>query len=84
MKGIVTVRFTSDELKAIGLSIGHVLGSFKETDLQPWTPETRKYIKEIRTACNSVAFKLKTHAGIDCKLPDLYPGEENEYLTKES
>lgn len=84
MKAIIQVHFTTDELKAISLSIGHVLDMLKENDLQPWTPETRTYIKEIRIACNSVAFKLKKHAGIDCKLPDLYPGEENEYLTKES
>lgn len=50
----------------------------------PWTPESRKTIKEMREAGEAVKIKLQK-LGFDMSdLPELYPGEEDEYLTKES
>lgn len=50
----------------------------------PWTPESRKVLREMTEAGNKLRDKLKK-LGFDMRpLPDLEEDEENDYLTKES
>lgn len=50
----------------------------------PWTPEARKIQADILKNARSAAAKLEKFAGIKCELPPYVPGDEDEFLTKES
>jgi hypothetical protein len=49
-----------------------------------WTPEARKYYKDMIQIGEKLSIKLKV-IGMDMsKLPEYNPGDENDFLTKES
>jgi len=49
-----------------------------------WTPESRKDLKDMLAAGTGLKIKM-ANLGFDMRpLPDLEPGEENDYLTKQS
>lgn len=76
-----------EEHKFIAMSVVSTLQNLKETSQNqniPWNPESRKDLKEMLAAGNSLKIKMEK-LGFDMRpLPDLFPGEENDYLTKES
>lgn len=83
------IYFNPDEVRAIALGLGSVIddmNALKKGKLAdtPWTPEARKFQKQIITACQSAAAKLEKFTGVKCDLPPYIPGDENEFLTKES
>lgn len=76
-----------EEQKFIGMSVVSVLDQLESTARNqriPWNPESRKTIKDMIDAGKGLKIKL-AKLGFDMRpLPDLEPGEENDYLTKES
>ncbi len=83
------IFFNPNEVTAIGLGLARViedLDAIKKGDNAniPWTPETRKMQAEILAACRSAAHKLEKFAGHKCDLPPYNPGDEDEFLTKQS
>jgi hypothetical protein len=75
-----------DEGKFIALACIRMLEDLKNTANNPkinWLPEVRKTLKEMTEAGERLKIKL-TKLGFDMsELPELFPGEENDYLTKE-
>ncbi|HUS02937.1 MAG TPA: hypothetical protein VMY77_14465 [Chitinophagaceae bacterium] len=76
-----------DEGKFLSLCVvsmlEHIRGSLKDEKLN-WTPASRKDMKDIIAAGDSLRIKLKK-LGFDMRdLPGLEPGEEKDYFTKES
>jgi hypothetical protein len=82
----VQIFFNQDEVRIISMAIASVMEDLKHpsVNLQPLTPEARKMMNQMLTACNSAARKLEKFAGIKCELPAYEIGDENEFLTKES
>lgn len=83
------IYFNPAEVRALALGLGRVIDDLNEMKKGnnaniPWTPEARKMQAEIVAASRSAAAKLERFTGIKCKLPDYKPGDENEFLTKES
>lgn len=69
------------------MGLGMIIHDFSEVDKDdsiPWTPEARKFKKEIMTAVLSAAAKIEKFTGIKCEVPPYKDGDENEFLTKES
>lgn len=83
------IYFSPNEAIAISMGLARViedLNEIKKGDNSniPWTPEARKHQAEILNACQSAARKLEKFASIECKLPPYEPGDEDEFLTKQS
>lgn len=82
------IYFNPDEVKAIALGLGRIIDDYKELDKTqpyiPWTPEARKMKVQILNASRTAAAKLEKFTGIKCDLPEYQPGDEDEFLTKES
>lgn len=81
------IYLTHGEYKAIQLGLARILEDFREVKKNisiPWTPESRRDMEDIISSANGAASKIYKVTGIEAVLPDLYDGEEDEYLTKES
>ena len=76
-----------DEGKFLGMAVVDLLDELERiTQNQeiPWNPESRKIFKEMLEAGKALKVKL-AKLGFDMRpLLDREPGEENDYLTKES
>jgi hypothetical protein len=76
-----------DEGKFLGMAVASTLELVEEHSKNPaipWTPESRKDLKDMLESGRRLKAKLEK-LGFDVRpLPDLEPGEENDYLTKES
>ena len=86
MKG-TNLFLNTEESKFLALSIIGTLDLLKTNQQNvkiPFNPQSRKDLKDMISAGTSLKIKMEK-LGFDMSdLPDLYPGEENEYLTKES
>lgn len=83
------IYFSPNEAIAISMGLARIIEDMNEIKKGenlniPWTPEARKAQAEILSACQSAARKLEKFAGIECKLPPYEPGDEDEFLTKQS
>lgn len=78
------IYFNPDEVRAIAMGLARNMEDIREVGQHPWTPEARKIQAQIMAASRSAAVKLEKFAGIKCDLPPYIPGDENEFLTKES
>lgn len=78
------IYFNPNEVQAIAMGLAFIIEDFEANKLQPWTPETRKTQAEILAATRSAAAKLEKFTGVKCDLPPYEPGDENEFLTKQS
>lgn len=76
-----------DEGRFLSLAVVAMIEQVEETrknDKINWTPEARKDLSEIATAGNTLFAKLKK-LGFDMRpLPPFLPGDEKDFLTKES
>lgn len=76
-----------EEQKFIAMAVVSLIEQLEETSTNPnipWNPETRKDLKDMRSAGEAVRIKLKK-LGFDMRdLPPYIEGEEKDYLTKES
>lgn len=76
-----------DEGKFLSMGVVRMLEDLQITSKNQkinWTPDTRKQIKEMLDAGNSLKAKL-LKLGFDMRdLPPYLEGDENEFLTKQS
>lgn len=76
-----------EEGKFLVLSVLDLLERIKDTSQNPkinWNPETRKQLKDMREAGDSLKRKL-VKLGFDMtELPPFMEGDQDEFLTKES
>ena len=76
-----------NERKFVAMAVVALIEQIHETATNPrmnWNPETRKDIKDMLEAGNSLRIKLDK-LGFDIRdLPPYIDGEERDYLTKES
>lgn len=76
-----------EEAKFLGMAVASSLDSIQtimKNPAIPWTPESRKTLKEMDEAGQQLKRKL-VKLGFDVRpLPDLEDGEELDYITKES
>jgi hypothetical protein len=76
-----------DEKKFVAMSVVSTLEQLQEMASNPqinWNPETRKDLKDMLAAGNSLRIKLEK-LGFDVReLPPYVDGDENEFLTKQS
>ena len=83
------IYFNRDEAAAISMGLARIVEDMiaikqgKSASI-PWTPEARKIQADILKNARSAAAKLEKFAGIKCELPPYVPGDEDEFLTKES
>lgn len=74
-----------EEQKFISMSVVALIEQLRETAINPmmnWNPETRKDLKDMLAAGESLRVKLK-NLGFDMRpLPPFVDGDENEFLTK--
>jgi len=78
------IYFNREEVAVLAMGLASILEDFKVSDGLPWTPEARKYKKDISAAAKSAAAKLEKFGGVKCDLPEYKPEDENEFFTKES
>lgn len=81
------IYLTREEAAALQMALSGLLEDFKKCAQMPeipWTPEARKYMKDITAAANSAADKIERFTGLKKGLPPFNPGDENEFLTKPS
>lgn len=79
------IYFNPKEVMALAMGLARIIEDFNTSDpLTPFTPETRRDIKDILENVRTAAAKIEKFTGFKCVLPDLEPGEEKDYLTKES
>lgn len=78
------IYFNPNEVQAIAMGLARIMEDIEVNKLQPWTSETRKIQSEILAATRSAAAKLEKFTGVKCDLPPYNPGDENEFLTKQS
>lgn len=86
---IEKIYFNPDEVKAIALGLGRCIDDINamkqgENANIPFTPEARKFMKDISAACLSAAAKIEKFTGYKCELPPYIDGDEDEFLTKQS
>lgn len=77
---------TYGETCILGMAIANTIEYFEDmanNQKLNWTPEARQDIKEMLAAAFSLKAKMEK-IGIDVSLADIEPGDENEFLTKES
>ena len=78
---------TPEETIFIGIAVLAILDDLRESDSNQyvnWTPEARKYHRDMMKVGGQIVLKLRA-IGIDMSnLPDFKPGDESEFLTKES
>lgn len=78
---------TYDEAKfavmAMSQTLENLEGTLKNQKI-PWTPDSRKVIKDMIAAGTSARVKICSLTGINPDMPDLEPGEEDDYITKPS
>lgn len=76
-----------DEGKFLSMAVVRMVEDLKDTSknqLINWNPETRKQLKEMLSAGESLSNKL-LKLGFDMRdLPPYFEGDENEFLTKQS
>lgn len=76
-----------DEQKFLAMAVVALVEDLQKSTTDAklnWNPETRKQLKEMRSAGESLKIKLQK-LGFDMKdLPPYIDGEERDYLTKES
>lgn len=83
------IFFNPGEVTIIALGLGRIMEDLNAMKLPewintPWTPEARKQQKDMIAAAKSAAAKIEKFTGIKCHLPEYKPGDEDEFLTKES
>lgn len=78
------IFFKPDECKFMALACLDMLRIINENKQHPWTPEARKIQKEMLEAGNRVRDKFKKLGFNMSELEELLPGEELDWLTKES
>lgn len=83
-----TLFLKPDEARVIVLALESLLEQQHEVAQNPrlnWTPEARKTIREITEAADGALKILSKVFGIESTgLPPFNPGDENEFLTKQS
>jgi hypothetical protein len=84
MANTAHIYFNPDEAQVLAMGLASVIQDMNSHTDQPWTPEARKIRKDILSAAKSAAKKLEKFAGVKCNLPPYNPGDEQEFLTKES
>lgn len=76
-----------NEGKFLSMSVVSMIEQIYETTKNPklnWNPETRKDLKDMLEAGNSLRLKLEK-LGFDMReLPPYFDGDEEEFLTKQS
>jgi hypothetical protein len=76
-----------DEGKFLGMAVIAIIEQLRESNQNQninWNPETRKSLKDMLAAGNSLRIKLEK-LGFDCRdLPPYIDGEETDFLTKPS
>lgn len=76
-----------DEGKFLSMSVVAMIEKLRDTSQNQtinWNPETRKDLKDMLQAGESIRIKLKK-LGFDMRdLPPYIDGDENEFLTKQS
>jgi hypothetical protein len=76
-----------EEAKFIGMAVVALVEDLQATSrnqLIPWTPESRKTLKDMLDAGTTLRTKL-TKLGFDMRpLPPFLHGDEKDFLTKES
>lgn len=83
----VSIFFNPNEATVIGLALASLLENLNDQlkdSTIPWTPESRKQLREMFDAAKAAANKLEKFTGIKCNLPPYVPGDENEFFTKQS
>ena len=80
------IYLTMEEYRAVQLGLGRIIEDLTKPkmDMYPWTPEVRKFKKEIVTAANTAAAKIEKVTGVKAELPEYEEGDEDEFLTKQS
>lgn len=76
-----------DEAIFLSMAVVAQIDLLKETSSNQrinWTPETRKQLKEMIATGTSLKIKLQKLGINMSELPPYLPGDENEFLTKES
>lgn len=86
--GIPHLFLTPNEAKAVGLGLVKIIDDVERVHKDPeypWTPESRRMFREMLEAAYGAKAKIEKLSGEKIPpLPDLEPGEETDYLTKES
>jgi hypothetical protein len=76
-----------DEGRFLAMSVVATIEQLRETasnEKMNWNSETRKDLKDMLEAGNSLRIKL-TKLGFDMRdIPEYLDGDENEFLTKQS
>ena len=76
-----------DEAKFLAMAVLRMLDDVKRSSQNVkynWNPEARKYLKEMIESGSTLKIKMGK-MGFDMReLPDVLPGEEQDYLTQES
>lgn len=76
-----------DEAKFLSMAVIAMIEQLHDTAINPdinWNPETRRDLKGMIDAGNSLKIKMQK-LGIDTRdLPPYLDGDENEFLTKQS
>jgi hypothetical protein len=83
----VQLYLNAQEAKAIQMGLGRIIEDLKTMSSalnMPWTPDARKTLKTILNAATSAGKKIQRITGIAANIPPYNPGDENEFLTKES
>lgn len=83
------VFLTPKEALAVQLALGSMMEDLNAMKSEkyinvPWTPEARKDQRDIMASAKSAARKIEKITGVEASLPEYKPGDENEFLTKES
>lgn len=80
------IYFNPKEVHILAMGLASVMETLNEAKDPsiPWTPEARKDQADMASAAKSAASKLERFAGAKCSLPPYNPGDENEFLTKQS
>lgn len=80
-------NLTPDEVAVIGMALSGMIEDLETVGKDPtipFTPQARKYQKEILAAARSAHSKISLASGHEVKLDKYEEGDEKEFFTKES
>lgn len=78
---------TPDEIAVIQMGLQTVIEDIDaglKNPMFPFTPETRKEMKDMLACCRSALLKVQAVSGRTLQMDPYKPGDETEFLTKES
>jgi len=80
-------KLTGPEVQVIQMALQQLIEDLEIVSKDvtvPLTPEARQSSKEMLEAAKSAKSKLAKHTNIDANMPPYKPGDEDEFLTKQS